>query len=84
MVDVGGGFGGFDVQLSHLYPELKFVVQDRGPVVHEAEKMVWVKEAPQALAEGRVSFVEHDFFEPNPVKGAEVYWLRYIMQVPLI
>ncbi|KAL8680153.1 MAG: hypothetical protein Q9186_003620 [Xanthomendoza sp. 1 TL-2023] len=84
IVDVGGGLGGFDIQLSHLYPDLKFVVQDRGPVIKQAETVVWVKEAPQALAETRVSFMEHDFFEANPVKGAEVYWLRYIMQVPLI
>ena len=81
VVDVGGGFGGFDIQLSHLYPDLKFVVQDRGPVIQQAARTVWAKEAPQALAKGRVSFVEHDFFEPNPVQGADIYWLRYIMQV---
>jgi hypothetical protein len=32
-----------------------------------------------ALREGRVTFVEHDFFKPNPVQDADVYWLRYIM-----
>ncbi|KAL8723916.1 MAG: hypothetical protein Q9166_008221, partial [cf. Caloplaca sp. 2 TL-2023] len=69
VVDVGGGLGGFDIQLSHLYLDLKFVVQDRGPVVQQAETIFWAKEAPKALA---------DFFAANPVKGAKIYWLRYI------
>lgn len=73
--------GGFALQLSHLYPKLNFVIQDRGPVIQQAERTVWAKEAPEALSKGRVSFVEHDFFTPNPVTGAGVYWLRYIMQV---
>ncbi|KAL2869086.1 O-methyltransferase tpcA [Aspergillus lucknowensis] len=79
IVDVGGGVGGFCIQLSHLYPELNFVVQDRAPALKQAQSSVWPKENPKALAEGRVSFVTHDFFNDNPVKGADVYWLRYIM-----
>ncbi|KAL9640082.1 MAG: hypothetical protein Q9164_000517 [Protoblastenia rupestris] len=79
IVDVGGGIGGFDMQLSRLYPKLKFVIQDRGPTVKHAKDVIWPKEAPAALAEGRVTFIEHDFFSPNPFHGAEVYWLRYIM-----
>ena len=73
--------GGFDIQLSRLYPKLKFVVQDRGPVLKQAESVVWPKENAAALAEGRVTFMEHDFFNPNPIQGADVYWLRYIMYV---
>ncbi|MCJ1432684.1 hypothetical protein MMC27_002041 [Xylographa pallens] len=79
IVDVGGGVGGFDLQLSKLYPKLKFVVQDRGPVLEQAEKEVWPKENPQALEAKRVSFMQHDFFNPNPVQNADVYWLRYIL-----
>ena len=73
--------GGFDIQLSRLYPDLKFVVQDRGPVLEQGEHTVWPKENPQALADGRVTFMQHDFFDVNPVKDADVYWLRYIMSV---
>ena len=69
------------MQLSRLYPKLKFVIQDRGPTVKHAKDVIWPKEAPAALAEGRVTFIEHDFFSPNPFHGAEVYWLRYIMCV---
>ena len=75
--------GGFTLQLSRLYPKLKFVVQDRGPVIEQGRSTVWPKENPAALADGRVEFMEHDFFEPQPVIGADVYWLRYIMYVPL-
>ena len=64
-----------------MYPKLKFIVQDRGPVLQQAKEIVWPKENPSALAEGRVTFVEHDFFQPNPVRDAEVYWLRYILYV---
>ncbi|RYC54807.1 hypothetical protein CHU98_g11403 [Xylaria longipes] len=37
IVDVGGGVGGFCLQLSHLYPDLKFVLQDRAPVLKQAQ-----------------------------------------------
>ncbi|KAI8630832.1 S-adenosyl-L-methionine-dependent methyltransferase [Xylariaceae sp. FL1651] len=79
LVDVGGGAGGFCLQLSHLYPDLKFVVQDRAPVLEQAESKVWPKENQAALEAGRVQFVPHNFFEPNPTKDADVYWLRYIL-----
>jgi len=45
----------------------------------QAKEEVWPKENPEALKCGRVSFMQHDFFEINPVKGADVYWLRYIL-----
>ncbi|KAI4085799.1 MAG: hypothetical protein LQ344_008124 [Seirophora lacunosa] len=78
IVDVGGGVGGFDMQL-RLYPKLNFVIQDRGPVLQRAAQNTWPKEVSAALTDGRVRFMEHDFFNPNPVHGAEVYWLRYIL-----
>ncbi|PWY93216.1 S-adenosyl-L-methionine-dependent methyltransferase [Aspergillus sclerotioniger CBS 115572] len=79
VVDVGGGVGGFCLQLSHLYSHLRFVIQDRSPVLSQAEHEVWPQENPDALARGSVQFIVHDFFDPNPVIGADVYWLRYIL-----
>ncbi|PNH47456.1 hypothetical protein VD0004_g823 [Verticillium dahliae] len=79
VVDVGGGVGGFCLQLSHLYPDLKFVLQDRGPAIVKAQNEVWPRENPAALAAGRIQFVAHDFFEKNPVPEADVYWLRYVL-----
>ena len=74
--------GGFDLQLSKLYPKLSFVVQDRGPVLQQAEHAVWPEGNPSAVAAGRVKFVQHDFFQQNPVQGAAVYWLRYVLYRP--
>ncbi|KAI4864285.1 S-adenosyl-L-methionine-dependent methyltransferase [Hypoxylon rubiginosum] len=79
VADVGGGVGGFCLQLSHLYPDLKFVVQDRAPALKQAQTEVWPRENPAALKAGRVQFVEHDFFKSNPTPNADVYWLRYII-----
>lgn len=62
-----------------MYPNLNFVVEDRAPVLQQGESEVWPRENPSALTEGRVKFVQHDFFKDNPIKDAAVYWLRYIM-----
>ncbi|KAF3901332.1 O-demethylpuromycin-O-methyltransferase [Dactylellina cionopaga] len=79
VVDVGGGMGGFCLELSRLYPELSFVIQDRAQVIKKGETEVWPRENPSALQQGRVKFIQHDFFEENPIKNADVYWLRYIL-----
>ncbi|KAL8751754.1 MAG: hypothetical protein Q9199_006209, partial [Rusavskia elegans] len=79
VVDVGGGVGGFLIQLSNLYPSLNLILQDRAPVLRIAQNEVWPRENPTALELNRVKFMQHDFFEPNPVRGAEVYWLRSVL-----
>jgi hypothetical protein len=71
--------GGFCLQLSKIYPDLGFIVQDRAPVLAQAQREIWPRENPQALNNGRVKFLEHNFFDPNPVVGADIYWLRYIL-----
>ncbi|KAI1373457.1 S-adenosyl-L-methionine-dependent methyltransferase [Hypoxylon crocopeplum] len=78
VVDIGGGIGGFPLQLSELYPKLNFVVQDRAANVAQGEPF-WAERNPTALASGKVRLMVHDFFQENPVKDAEVYWLRYIL-----
>jgi hypothetical protein len=77
------GLGGFPLQLLNVYPKLKFVVQDRPENVERGEHEVYPKEAPDAVSSGRVNFQAHDFFEPNSVKNADVYWLRGILWVDL-
>ncbi|KAL7621041.1 hypothetical protein AAE478_008353 [Parahypoxylon ruwenzoriense] len=78
VVDIGGGIGGFPLQLSERYPNLNFVVQDRAANVEKGIPF-WTERNPQALSSGRVKLMPHDFFQENPVKNAEVYWLRYIL-----
>ena len=65
-----------------MYPGLKFVIQDRAPVV-ETAKGIWAEKNPTAVKENRVAFTPHDFFTPNPVQAADVYFLRFILYVPL-
>ncbi|OJJ07368.1 hypothetical protein ASPVEDRAFT_202138 [Aspergillus versicolor CBS 583.65] len=79
IVDVGGGVGGFMIQLSKRFPLLNFIIQDCSSNMRLAEMEVWPKENHAALEEGRVKFRVHDFFTSNPVQGAEIYWLRYIL-----
>ncbi|KAF2205777.1 S-adenosyl-L-methionine-dependent methyltransferase [Delitschia confertaspora ATCC 74209] len=79
IVDVGGGVGGFSLQLSKVYPTLTFIVQDRAPVVKQGQEKVWPKENPEALQAGRVEFVPHSFFDKNPTVGADIYYLRYVL-----
>ncbi|EAS33659.3 O-methyltransferase [Coccidioides immitis RS] len=79
VVDVGGGVGGFVLQLLPVYPKLRFVVQDRLENVEQGETEIFPREAPDAIRNGRVKFMAHDFFQENPVKNADVYWLRGIL-----
>ncbi|KIP12880.1 hypothetical protein PHLGIDRAFT_97630 [Phlebiopsis gigantea 11061_1 CR5-6] len=69
VVDVGGGIGSMSLELAKIYPDLKFVVQDTN--IWEAEHMEYLQ--------NRVTLMVHDFFEENPVKGADVYVLRCVL-----
>lgn len=58
--------------LARKFPSMSFVVQDLEPVIAEAKK-----NAPPDVA-SRIDFMVHDFFETQPVKGADVYFFRWI------
>ncbi|OAL29887.1 hypothetical protein AYO22_01793 [Fonsecaea multimorphosa] len=74
VVDVGS----FCMQLHAYHPNLSLIVQDREHVIQQAIA-VWETKHPSAVADGRVTLAPHDFFQKNPVVGAEIYWLRYII-----
>ncbi|EMF16953.1 O-methyltransferase [Sphaerulina musiva SO2202] len=71
VVDVGGSHGHVGFQLAQRFPQLRVIVQDLESVVASAS-------VPPELSE-RVSFMPHDFFTPQPVAGADVYFLRLIL-----
>jgi hypothetical protein len=73
LVDVGGSVGHVSCELARAYPEMTFVVQDLPELVEP-----FAKTCPAEL-KSRVSFVAHDFFEEQPVKGADVYFLKHIL-----
>ncbi|KAK7892548.1 hypothetical protein LTR67_007645 [Exophiala xenobiotica] len=72
LVDVGGGNGRSIMRILQAHPDLpahKFVLQDLPEVVKQVEQ-----ELPK-----EVKVMAHDFFTPQPVKGAKAYFFRWIM-----
>jgi hypothetical protein len=74
LVDVGGGQGQSIMQILKAFPAL------------QAERMI-LQDLPEPIAQGRdsrmlsdgVKAMVHDFWTPQPVKGAKAYFLRRIM-----
>ena len=73
MVDIGGSSGSICIELVKKYPNLRAIVQDQAEVIKEATSSL-----SEALKD-RVSFREHDFFTEQPVKDADLYFLRWIL-----
>jgi hypothetical protein len=73
LVDVGGGHGAISLALAGATKKMRFVVQDLPVVASQGAKIV------PAELQDRVSVMAHDFFTPQPVKGASIYFLRTIL-----
>ncbi|KAK4462846.1 O-methyltransferase-domain-containing protein [Cladorrhinum samala] len=71
VVDVGGGSGHISIALARQFPSLRFVVQD---ISHHM-----LSHAESSELGGRVTFQQHDFFQPQPVRGASVYLVRQVL-----
>jgi len=78
VVDVGGGVGTLSIAIAQKYPHLNFVVQDRGPVVKNGLERAKVA-FPRGVDSGQLTFQEHNFFNANPVKNADVFMAKYIV-----
>ncbi|KLJ05406.1 hypothetical protein EMPG_11125 [Blastomyces silverae] len=72
VVDLGGSAGHDAVVLARNFPDLNIIVQDLPKV-----KPVFDAEFPSEF-KPRVSFVEHDFFQPQPVQ-ADIYIIKLIL-----
>ncbi|KAI8675024.1 Methyltransf-2 domain-containing protein [Fusarium keratoplasticum] len=75
LVDVGGSHGFVCVDLGKKWKKMKFVVQDLQKTVDSAPKPIC---EDQDVAE-RITLQAHDFFTEQPVKGADVYFFRWII-----
>jgi trans-aconitate methyltransferase len=74
VIDVGGGDGSFARSLAERYPSLgNIIIQDSADVVRRAEETI-----PTEMR-NRVKIQVHDFFKPQPVQGADVYFFRKIL-----
>lgn len=63
--------------LAKTFPHLNLVVQDLPENVESGRKAAAKSLAPENAS--RVTFQAHDFMQPEPVQGADVYYLRMIL-----
>ena len=85
MVDVGGGYGSFSIALAKAFPHLDFVVQDLSNVIKHGEaqlkRIIGLENEGNETEKdwkARVTFMEHDMFTEQPVKGADVYFTKWV------
>ncbi|KAF6229075.1 hypothetical protein HO133_007189 [Letharia lupina] len=72
VIDIGGSHGQISIALATKFPHLRCIVQDIKGVIAEGKDML-----PEHL-NGRVMFMEHDFFTEQPVKNADIYFFRWV------
>ncbi|KAI1779353.1 S-adenosyl-L-methionine-dependent methyltransferase [Hypoxylon cercidicola] len=75
LVDLGGSHGFACVHLAQKYRGMNFVVQDLPTTVASAPNPV----CADAQVARRIRFQAHDFFKEQGVRGADVYFFRWIM-----
>ncbi|KAL7625746.1 hypothetical protein AAE478_004969 [Parahypoxylon ruwenzoriense] len=75
VVDVGGGSGHISIYLATQFPNLEFIVQDVNPgMLAQGPKRPEYK-----AVEKRVSFMQYDFLQPQPVADAGLFFLRQVI-----
>ncbi|KAK4940363.1 hypothetical protein LTR10_019469 [Elasticomyces elasticus] len=77
VVDLGCGAGDSGIDVLMRFPNLKWVFQDFNPVLDGVKKAI-PTELKEGLDNGRISFVEQDYFKPNNSIG-NVYYLRGVL-----
>lgn len=73
VVDVGGSDGVVGMAIAQRFPKLRCIIQDLPNPANEGAKKI-----PDEL-KGQVTFMAHDFFTPQPVRNADVYFFRWIL-----
>lgn len=77
LVDLGGGQGQSIAQMLKAFPSLKpdrMVLQDLPEPIAQAEESAGTSSLPKGF-----KAMVHDFWTPQPVKGAKAYFFRRIM-----
>lgn len=73
VVDVGGGLGHVSQALLKHNPHAKCIVEDAAEVVEQGQKDL------PATFKDRLQFQAHDFFQEQPITGADIYLLRLVL-----
>lgn len=68
--------GHISCAIATAYPNLEVVVQDLPQVIAESQAKL-VQSHPEL--KGRVSYMAHDMFSEQPVKGADAYYFRKVI-----
>lgn len=77
--DVGGSSGHKSKMMSREAKSSHFIVQDLPLVVEESEVNATLDdEMLQMVSQGRLNFEKYDFFTPQPVRSAKVYFFGHI------
>ena len=71
-IDIGGSYGTVSVVLARQFEDMKFIVQDLPEVAADGPSQI-----PSELQD-RIQFMAHDFLTEQPIKGADVYFFRWI------
>ncbi|KAK4050384.1 hypothetical protein OIV83_003453 [Microbotryomycetes sp. JL201] len=79
LVDVGSGVGAASLVLHKVAPHINLILQDRPEVISGETTKTFEGAASTALESGQIKLQEHDFFKPQPIKHADVYFLRAII-----
>ncbi|KAI0902802.1 O-methyltransferase-domain-containing protein [Ustulina deusta] len=77
VVDVGGGSGNTSLTVARAFKKLRFIVQDQATPIANAQRRKTETHRDEAWQ--RIALQEHDFFGPQPVRGAEIYLLRMVI-----
>ncbi|KAI4106032.1 MAG: hypothetical protein L6R37_002395 [Teloschistes peruensis] len=75
VVDVGGSRCHATIALATSFPKLKFIVQDLPETI--ANSPGHLTHLPESVR-SRITCQAHNFFEPQPVKNADVFLMRMI------
>ncbi|KIK53484.1 hypothetical protein GYMLUDRAFT_265005 [Collybiopsis luxurians FD-317 M1] len=78
IVDIGGSIGSATLVVKKAFPQLRYVVQDLEKQIVAGQKF-WEQTDPDAINSGRVQLQVHDFFTPQPIQRAAVYFLRVVI-----
>lgn len=79
VVDVGGSRGHFARDLTETNPAFRVVVQDLPRVVEGlAAEFATAGDGDGGVGDN-VTYQAHDFFDEQPVVGADVYFMRHVM-----
>ncbi|KAK0538523.1 hypothetical protein OC835_001412 [Tilletia horrida] len=74
-VDVGAGAGHQALSIAPKLPGWQFVVEDLAHTIETSAKQLWNTQGAQY----KHRLVAQDFFKPQAVKGADVYYMKHII-----